>query len=176
MKIHFRILTAVTLFLMLSIHLSAQSSDAVTYNADGVTLTCPAGWQMDDKGTLGTKVIFFSAPESRNDQFRENVNLLIQDLSERPMTLKEYTALSLRQINTMLSHSKLGKSKTIKTPNGEAQLLTYTSSSGIRQLKYQQLFLIIRKKAYVLTYTAEQNKFKKFLPQAKAIFDSFIVK
>lgn len=121
-------------------------------------------------------VIFFSEPESPNDSFRENVNLLIQDLRERPMTLKEYTELSLKQIKTHLSHGKLSKSKTIKTKNGEAQLLIYTSSSGIRQLKYQQIFLIKHKKAYVLTYTAEQNKFKKFLPEAKAIFDSFIVK
>lgn len=54
MKKYFPLIASLSLFLVLTSPLSAQTSAPATFNADGITLTCPAGWQMDDKGTLGT--------------------------------------------------------------------------------------------------------------------------
>ncbi|MBL4755623.1 MAG: hypothetical protein JKY52_18780 [Flavobacteriales bacterium] len=52
-------------------------------------------WEKQNKGTT---TLFLSPKEGEKDQFRENVNIMAQDLSSQPLTLEEYTDLTKQQI------------------------------------------------------------------------------
>jgi hypothetical protein len=165
------------LFLFLSQIVPAQSNGYETYQAPDFSINYPAGWRVDDTETKAANAIFFFSPlESDADKFSENINVLKQDLSNHPMTLKEYTDLSLQQIKTLATNGKLLTSKTIHTANGDAQKLIYTADHGQFHLKFQQLYVIIKSQAYLITYTAEIKSFKKYLAKANEAFDSFRLK
>ncbi|MCK6695626.1 MAG: hypothetical protein L6Q97_26420, partial [Thermoanaerobaculia bacterium] len=62
----------------------------------------PGSWELNRPGQGGPNFLLFSQLGSAEDTFRENVNLLIQDLKGMDIDLDKYTAISEEQIKTML--------------------------------------------------------------------------
>ena len=86
----------------------------------------PANWELNEEGLMGTSLILLSLILHQDDAFRENVNLLIQDLSSYPMNLDEYAKLSTSQIETMIEDGVLISSEKIKGELYEYQKVHYT--------------------------------------------------
>lgn len=122
---------------------------------------------------MGTVVIFFSDQKNSSDLFQENLNVLVQDLSAQPMTLAEYTDLSIEQIKLFVSDSKILSSKKITLAGNLANELIYTGKQGQFDLKWKQIYTIIGDTAYILTYTSEIDDFDNYLEGFNQIFASF---
>jgi hypothetical protein len=133
----------------------------------------PPEWELNKTGEAGTSFVLSSPEESNQDQFRENVNLLIQDLNNETMDLGKYTTLSEDQIKKYISNSNILESKRVKTATEEYQKLLYLGDQGILHLKFEQYYFKRDKKVYVLTFTAEQSKFMKYHEMGESIMDSF---
>ena len=136
----------------------------------------PSDWELNESGQMGTSFILFSPLESDKDKFKENVNLLIQDLSGYNLDLNKYTDMSVKQIKTMIPNSTLIESKRIKTSSQEYQRLIYTGDQSSFHLKFEQYYWVKNNKAYVLTLTCEQNKFSKYKVVGERILNSFRLK
>jgi hypothetical protein len=136
----------------------------------------PPTWQLDQSGLSGTSFFVFSPLESSDDQFKENVNLIIQDLTNMNLDLDKYTDISVNQIKTMFKGSNLLESKKIKNSEGEYQKLIYIGDQGVFHLKFEQYYWVFDDKAYVLTLTTEQSKFLTFKETGEKIMNSFKIK
>ena len=86
---------------------------------------------------MGTVVIFFSDQKNSSDLFQENLNVLVQDLSAQPMTLAEYTDLSIEQIKLFVSDSKILSSKKITLAGNPANELIYRGKQEQIDLKWK---------------------------------------
>lgn len=114
MKDHFRS-SRIALFLTLSLVLGgviafAEEEPSISFmeyhNEEfNVRIDYPEDWEMQEK-FMGTVAIFLSPQESSTDQFRENLNVITQDLSEQPTTLDEYAQTSLAQIKQLMTDFK----------------------------------------------------------------------
>ena len=62
----------------------------------------PSHWELNESGEMGTSLIILSPLESEKDTFRENVNLLIQDLTGLDIGLDQYTKISEDQMKACL--------------------------------------------------------------------------
>lgn len=140
------------------------------------TIQYPAAWELDQSGQMGTSFILLAPLASPDDNFRSNVNLIIQDLGGQPITLDEYTELSEHQVKTMMAHSNLLESKRIKTKSYEYHKLVYTSDQDIFHLQFEQYYFIVNGKAYVLTLTCEQDRFEQYKAVGEKILGGFRVK
>jgi len=147
-----------------------------TYQQKGYTINYAENWELNNSSQMGTEFILFSRLEGSGDVFRENVNLIVQDLPAKGMSLADYTALSEAQIKTLITHSKLLSSKRIKSGSREYQRLEYTGQQGVYSLHFVQYYQIQHNKAYVLTFTAEQNQFTRYREEAEMMLQSFQVK
>jgi hypothetical protein len=140
-------------------------------------LSYPQDWELNQEGVMGTKLVVFAPLESETDNFKENVNVIIQDLKGYDLDLASYTKLSLEQVKTMITNSKLILSRTNKLEKGgEFQELIYTGDQGIYHLKFHQYYLLKNNKAYIITFTTGIDQFEKYKTTGKAILDSFVVK
>ena len=54
------------------------------------SINYPGNWELNKSGQMGTSFILFSPLSSEQDQFKENVNLLIQDLTGYNLDLDKY--------------------------------------------------------------------------------------
>ena len=136
----------------------------------------PDTFDLDKSGQMGTSFILLSKQTSQQDLFRENVNLLIQDLSGQNIDLDKYVEISEGQIKTMITNGNLIESKRLTDKNKDFQRVIYTGKQGQYDLKWQQFYWVENKKAYVLTLTCEVNQYDKYVPVGEGIMKSFVIK
>jgi hypothetical protein len=176
-------LRLITLFLLQSVLTWGQTAvEKPITNSDWkiledsiFTIQYPPNWELNQGKQMGTSFILLSPQESEKDFFRENINLLIQDLAGYNIDLDKYTDISVNQVKNLVTNSTLLESKRIKLGNDEYQKVIYTGDQGVFHLKFEQYFRVVKKKAYVLTFTTEQNKFDDFKEKGEYILNSFLL-
>ena len=151
-------------------------SDLKTLDLPGFSVQYPSTWELDQSGQMGSSFILFSPLESEKDKFKENVNLLIQDLTGQNIDLNKYTEISEGQIKTMITNSALVESKRIKNGSDEYHKIIYSGDQGIFHLQFEQYYRVVNHKAYVLTFTTEKEKFAEFTETGEKILNSFKLK
>ncbi len=146
-----------------------------TFDQPQYSIQYPSDWELNEHGQMGASFFLFSPKKSEADQFRENVNLIIQDLTSYNIDLDQYAQISEEQIKTLATNSRILENKRMKNEAGEYQEIIYTGDQGIFNLQYMQHYWVINGMAYVLTFTAEQSEFSRFEKTAKKIFASFVI-
>lgn len=174
-------------FLLISVNSFGQVTNNDSENAKALsdwnvlehvnyTMSYPLSWELDESGTMGTSFFIYAPSVSKEDPFRENVNLLIQDLSAYNIDLNQFTEISEGQIKTMITNSTLIESKRIKDERGEYHKIIYSGDQGIFQLTFEQYYWVIDKKAYILTFTCEQDNYAEMAEIGERILNSFAFK
>jgi acetaldehyde dehydrogenase (acetylating) len=153
---------------------SAQSAGSkppawAPWKGDGVGLTYPVEWTMDRSGAQGTSVIFLS-PLDSGDVFRDNVNLLVQDAAGTD--LPAYIAATEQQVRA-LNKGDLLHSATQRNSTGEYHTFEYTGTANDLHLHWKQEVRMRGGKAYLLTFTAQEDAWEEMLYVAEAIMGSF---
>lgn len=131
----------------------------------------PSNWIKKEQ-VMGSVVVFLSPRESASDIFQENLNVMIQDLSTQPMTPEEYLDLSLNQIRQITDSNIIDLSETTLV-NSPAHKIVYTGKYNQHNLKWMQVWTIKNNKAYIITYTAEIDKYSDFLEIIQKMINSF---
>lgn len=148
----------------------------LSVNESDYSIQYPIDWELNQSGQMGTSFILFSPVSSNQDQFRENVNLLIQDLTEHNLDLDEYVKISEGQIKTLITDGEIIESKRITDSDLNHQKVIYTGKQGIYQLKFEQYYWVVGNKAYILTLTCEENQFNNYQEIGEKILKSFKLK
>ena len=149
----------VILFIITNLTVFGQSNEWDSLNEKDYSIQYPEKWDLNKSGQMGTSFILFSQLTSKNDKFKENVNLIIQDLTGHNIDLNKYVEISEGQIKTMITDGNIISSNRIKNKVTEFQKVIYTGKQGIFNLKFEQYYWVQHDKAYVLTLTCEVNEF-----------------
>ncbi len=147
-----------------------------TFSDKNYSIQYPSNWELDKSGQLGTSLFLFSPLENDKDQFKDNVNLIVQDLTGRNIDLDKFVEISEEQVKTMITNSTLIESTRMKNSAPEFHKMVYTGDQGIYNLKFEQYFWVINQQAYILTLTCEQAKFPDYKETGEKILNSFSLK
>ena len=141
-------------------------------NSDyGIEVEHPQKWSIQEEDDFVNPGIIFLSPEENNaDNFQEKVKLSVEKLST-PLSLNEYTEQAVREIES--SNSIIEQPKKITLANREGRKVIYQGKDGRKRL---EVWTIKNQKAYIVTYTAEPDKFKKFSKQSDTIIQSLEIK
>ncbi len=151
----------------------------------GIRIKYPSDWTKSEQ--VGGSVVVFLAPkENLSDVFQENVNVLVQDLSTRPMTLSEYTNLSIDQISQNIFDANIIDSSATTLDGNPAHKVVYTGTAvkvaiyvggiqGEYRLKWMQIWTIKDNKVYIISYAARVDKFSEFSDTTNQMISSFEV-
>lgn len=160
------------ILLVLVGHLYAQDDNWKSISNKNYTITYPNNWTANTKGEMGTSFTIKS-PLEVSDDFRENVNLVIQDLSAYDgLNLDRFIEISIGQISSMIADGNL-KSNARK---GNKHELVYLYKQGNFTLKVMQWVWVKDQQAYILTFTAKADAFDTNLNDAHKIMKSFTIK
>ena len=162
------------LFFLNQIALSQENY--LTHSDEHCEILYPGDWDKNTTGQMGTSFILFSPLESEGDKFRENVNLLIQDLQGQKIDLKSFVELSENQVKTLITDGEVLESEMLNNSNGEHHKLVYNGKQGVFNLRFEQYFWIIEGSAYILTFTSEADKFPQYKSVSEKILNSFKMK
>ncbi len=157
------------LILLLTSLLSFGQNEFETLNGENYIIKYPNTWELNQSGQMGMTFGLFSPVGLYGDQFRENVNLIEQDISSQDLDLAGYIEVSENQIKTLLQASTIIESKREK----DYHKIIYTGTMGRYKLKFHQRYWVKNGNAYVLTFTAEIGEYDNYNEIALQIMDSF---
>ena len=139
----------------------------------GVEISYPMDWDISEDFP-GVVVIILAPQEDPKDMFRENLNILVQDLTSQPMTMDEYTQLSLAQFEQTVNKFKVIDPLYITNLSGmPAYRITYNQVQGKFKLIGSVAWTLIDNTAYVLTVTAGRKDYDKYEPIFNEMIKSF---
>jgi predicted small lipoprotein YifL len=144
-----------------------------SYQENNYVISYPPNWAISKTGQAGSSFILVSAPTSAKDNFRETINLLVQDLAGVSFDLDKYIEISEDQIETLVTDGIILESKRMRDETLEYHKIIYSGTQGNHKLKFQQYYWAIGDIAYVLTFTCDELQFDNNLVTAEKIMDSF---
>jgi hypothetical protein len=133
--------------------------------------------------TLLNPFAILSPLESPEDKFRENINLVIENLKGRTIegvdggtiTLDRYVKFGIEQLKSQTRNYQLIESKKIENGRRKYYRSIFTFDSEAFRLKTEQYYWVVNGKGYVLTFASEQSKFAKFRGIGEKILNTFIL-
>ncbi|MFY0546227.1 PsbP-related protein [Brevibacillus sp. H7] len=139
----------------------------------GFCFIYPKEWSIATE-SLGAVAIFLSQKESESDGFQENVSIGLQDLENNEFkTLDQYVDSNIRGLEKFVTNYELVETKDLVISNIPAKQIIYTGDQGIYRIKFLQTYFIKDNVAYIISYTADQEKFDKYLKLAENVITSF---
>lgn len=135
----------------------------------GYSVIAPADWEFDTTGKMNTAMVLISPADSLNDFFRENVNLVYEDLSADPVGIDEYLIRSEKLIKQYVTDLQ----DYTKEKRGDQYWLSYTGKQGSVRVAYNQRVMMQGTRAYILNYTSIVGKETRHHANGAKILQSF---
>ena len=130
----------------------------------------PDNWEPKE---VATAIAFLSPLDGTKDKFRENVNVMVQDLKTHPMDLSEFTELTRKQIKLHAGNDAILGEKRLTFAGQPAEQFIYKATIQEVDLKFKQYWFIKGTNAFVLTYTAEPQQYERYEDVGTEMLDSF---
>jgi serine/threonine-protein kinase len=140
--------------------------------SQGFRVDYPRSWSKQNRDDfLATGAVFFSPLENDADRFKEQVSVLVEDLSS-DLSLSEYTKQSLAEIK-QLSDPNIGEAKVVAMGTNEGRQIIYQGEENGNPVQRMQTWSVNGDRAYVITYTAVPESYNRYLPTVEKIVESF---
>lgn len=153
-----------------------DQSNWKTLSESDYSIKYPADWELEQTGANNTRFFLKSKVSSMSDDFRENINLLNEDLGGVEFSLDEYMNLSMENLHRGMPGLNITKNEKINKNGREYYLIEYFVSQAGMDLSFEQRFTIENGMVYVMTFSAKKDDLKKFKSVANNIMDSFEIK
>jgi hypothetical protein len=168
------------MFLFVGSFLHAQTSIWKMFESEKFSVQFPIGWKVqeinDDLKKAGIEFLAMADKENAKDLFRENVNLLVENINDATIDLKTYAQKSEDAIKKNIIDLKRFHKKTIKLPSGECYVFQYHGKQSALDLFWYQVVWVKNSIAYILTLTSDERSHWDFKRAFEVIAQSFIIK
>ena len=169
------IIVGVLLFLTLLVYWGNVALLTYSHPTDHFSIEYPSQWvKMENKD--GASVVFISPKQNSLDTFQENVNVVIQDLGETPMSLGKYTETAIFQMKVVFKASlQEVESKGTYLDGHPAYRFAYLIK-GSPEIKMMHVWTIERGKAYQVTCVALSSQFDEYDINFEKMINSFHIR
>lgn len=149
------------------------SSTCVPYANDkyGFSLNYPKDWVLHE-GYMGTIFIALSPLEDGNDLFQENINVITEDLQGYEFTIEEYLEFTLSELQDIVDNLRVISRGKRNIASQQGKVIVFSGEQSGFEFQWMQVFFISGTNIYVITYTAQENRYDKYLPTIENIINS----
>lgn len=151
--------------------ISAQETTWKTYTTEAYEVKYPETWEFKILENSMLDFVVLCPLESEDDKLRENINLVKEGAQD--LSINEYAESSIKMIELTFQKLKIISVKDITVNNIKMKKLNYTAKFGDDLLYFSQLYGIKDNIVYILTFTTEKKKEKKFKVSENEIMANF---
>jgi hypothetical protein len=142
---------------------------------DNYSVQYPPLWQVKPN-FMGTDFVIYAAMDSTNPKFAENVNVITVDLKDTGYKLDKYTEAAIQHLTNTVTNLNMIYNNPLKDSVGNYQKLVFSGDQGLFHLMFEQQYRIIGKTAYILTLTAQKEKWNTEQQIGEQILSTFTIK
>ena len=134
----------------------------------------PASWTLKENKN-GAVAIFLSPLENKLDIFQENVNVVVQDFPQKPMSLDKYTKIAINQMQVVFKEAiEIVESNSTYVAGHPAYNFVFIGKGPESEMKFKCVWVIIdEKRAYQITYGTLSSQYDKYLGKVNSMIQSF---
>jgi hypothetical protein len=149
-----------------------RALDGTEFNGTGYKLTAPDGWDTK-RGFMGMDLMFMSPREGADDPFRENLNVVLENIPPA-ITKGVYLEATKRNLDTLLTGFVLVAEEVVKLGRHEWHRIEYRMTQGTYDL-HNDVYLLLRDgSAYVITCSClGKDSRARYLPAMRKSIESF---
>ncbi len=143
----------------------------------GINIKYPINWIKQEQGSALTNDVakFSLPPKSGSNSFPIEFTVEIQDLKQ-PTSLPDYTNSQEKVIQQFLTNAKIYEQHPTKLANLPAEEVVYTGKDEQYIVKRMAVWTLKNNRAYIITYTAEESEYDKFLKIAQEMINSLEIR
>ena len=146
-----------------------------------ITISYPTDWtpvdpkelELEDTEGIDYVMAFYPPLYSRYDEFAENVIITTEDVTGYDITLQDYTDLSIQNLGALFDNYKTVSVEDTTLSGYPAKKIVYTAYYEGISAKVLAVYAIKNNKVYTISYTAENDKYNKYLKEVTTMIDSF---
>jgi hypothetical protein len=135
------------------------------------SLSIPRTWEVK-KDVMGASVVGISPQETAKDTFRENVNVVLENLTEQ-LVPKSYYDANQAVLKKLFTDFKKKSEGVTKIDNRDFYWSVFTHRMGTVQAEVYQFMSVKDKRGYVITCSSTPAKFDKYKGQFEEIAKTF---
>ncbi len=154
---------------------SDTSRKVVRITRPQYSLNYPDSWRADTSKMFGADLFIYSPKLDSLDQFTENVNVYVQDLSGQNYFLSKMGKQSEAQIKNMVTDVEILESRLDSTSTNQYYVLKYRGRQGKFLLTTEQRYFLKNDLGVALTFTVQSGKEEEYRMTSLAILDSFVL-
>ena len=148
---------------------TSNTSSWKSYSGDGYSVKLSSDWSKT-KGSSAVDIAFIYNGTGLNDDFAENINVVVQDLKGYDLDLESYKDLSMDQYAELDYNVDDIYKKTIDGAKGYFCKVS-GEESGIN-CSILQYFTVIGDNAYVFTFAADEDDFDNLEDEVMEIYET----
>ena len=156
----------------------AKLTDAeLTKYSDGqgrFSISYPTNWTLN-KNPDNAVIQITSPKEKDEDNFRQNINLQIEDMGNRSQTIEQYVKINMDAVKDLIKGYREVSSMYFNRNGGRVYEVVYKGKYGgiDYEIQIKQLFAVSNGKAFILTYVSKEDERDVFETTANKIFNTF---
>ncbi len=151
--------------------LSCQQDKDEMLEKEDYLVSYPSHLELDVSGQNGTSFILKTKKEGDNDFFIENINLVISDVKK--ISFDEFVNKAKKDISSVAS---IVENRRLNINGKNCFKLVFKLTQNDVDFTVVQHYFLENEKAYLLTFTSETTKFKKYFDEINKVLSSFKIK
>lgn len=148
-------------------------ADWKKYSTNKVSISFPKNWKLNEQPQEGVQFNILAPIDGKNDDFRENINYITQNLTGKSMDLTAFVDLSLNQIKPIIAKGTTLESELKNGPEGPFQRLRYEFKVTTFSLVVTQYVWVTNNTSHILTFTAEKDALPAYESISEQLLNSF---
>ena len=157
-------------FLLFSCSAENKSENKLEINKNGYSISYPDQLSTDES-IDGLEFIIFTEKSNPDDDFIENINLIIQDLDSLNIDLHDYARISEQQI--VENNGEIISYDLKKNYDQDFYRFMYNMPMNDNHLSFLQHFYLSNSKVYILTFSSEMTECDNYVKEMEEIMLSF---
>lgn len=143
----------------------------------GIRISYPPDWRkLDQSSPAGFIAVFGSPQEDISDRFSENLNIFIESIPPG-LTLEQYAQGCMQGMSQQpIQFLENAQTTLAGRPAYRFVFIGPLQAPVPMSGKFLQHLIVANSKGYVVTYTAELQKYDKFLPVIQQMLNSLEIK
>ena len=137
---------------------SIQDTSWRSISRKGYRVSYPSSWRIDTSRHMGIDIFFVSPVENQTDKFRDNLNVLVQDLRGEGISLDSFVVVSQQQVMSLLNEGRILQNRRVSENGLTYHLLSFIGVHGQFHLQSDQYYFMKDETFYVVTFTVEEGK------------------
>jgi eukaryotic-like serine/threonine-protein kinase len=140
-----------------------------------IKLDYPENWSKQKRDEIFFKGIILIPDDADSNNARNNLSINIEDLSNKPVSLSQYTEDALNDIKKFSAANEIIGPQEITVASNQGIKVIFSTQENGQAIKKMQIWTLQQNKAYIITYTADKDKFDQHLDAIEKIIKSFTI-